>query len=45
MDAPHLQVTAAQLKNYTGEVIKVLGEIEVKVSLNHQKEKLSLLVV
>ena len=44
-DAPPLCSTTARLKTYTGEVIRVLGEIQVEVSLNHQKENLSLLIV
>ena len=44
-DAPPLCSTTARLKTYTREVIRVLGEIQVEVSLNHQKENLSLLIV
>ena len=44
-DAPPLCSTTARLKTYTGEVIRVLGEIQVEVSLNHQKENLSLVIV
>ena len=44
-DAPPLCSTTTRLKTYTGEVIRVLGEIQVEVSLNHQKENLSLLIV
>ena len=43
--APHLVDSKAQLKTYTGEMIKVLGAIEVDVTHNEQKKQLSLLVV
>ena len=43
--APHLQASTAQLKTCTGEVIKVLGSIEVEVEYSEQKKKLNLLVV
>ena len=43
--APSLQASNAQLKTYTGEVIKVLGAIEVEVTHNEQKKQLNLLVV
>ena len=34
---PHLQASKAQLKTYTGKVIKILGAIEVEVTHNEQK--------
>ena len=43
--APDFQASNAQLKTYTGEVIKVLGAIEVEVTHNEQKKQLNLLVV
>ena len=43
--APHILNSKAQLKTYTGEVIKVLGAIEVEVTHNEQKKQMNLLVV
>ena len=43
--APKLQSTSAQLKTYTGEPIKVLGCISVKVCHNAQEKCLPLIVV
>ena len=43
--APHILNSKAQLKTYTGEVIKVLGAIEVEVTHNEQKKRMNLLVV
>ena len=44
-DAPRLRATSARLRTYTGEVVKVLGEIRVEVSLGDRVEQLDLLVV
>ena len=43
--APTLKASKAQLKTYTGEVIQILGEIEVKIQYKGQEKKLNLLVV
>ena len=43
--APKLQPTSAQLRTYTGESIKVLGCISVKVCHNSQEKCVPLLVV
>ena len=43
--APKLQPTSAQLRTYTGESIKVLGYISVKVCHNSQEKCVPLLVV
>ena len=43
--APPLQPTAAKLKTYTGEQIRVVGAITVEVEHNHQRKRLGLLVV
>ena len=43
--APHLKPPTTQLKTYTGEVLRILGEITVTVCYKDQKSDLSLLVV
>ena len=43
--APHLQSSKAQVKTYTGEVIKILGAVEVEITHNEQKRQLNLLLV
>ena len=42
--APQLKPSTAQLKTYTGEVLRILGEITVTVCYKDQKSDLSLLV-
>ena len=42
---PLLQPSGARLRTYTGEEIKVMGNLEVDVKLNGQEERLNLLVV
>ena len=42
---PLLQPSGARLRTYTGEKIKVMGNLEVDVKLNGQEERLNLLVV
>jgi len=42
---PSLQQTSTQLRTYTGEALKILGCISVKVEYNQQVERLPLLVV
>ena len=42
---PQLKPSTAQLKTYTGEVLRILGEITVTVCYKDQKSDLSLLVV
>ena len=37
--------TTTRLRTYTGETIKILGEVSVTVSINTQEKQLSLLVV
>ena len=44
-NAPPLKTTATRLRTYTGETIKVIGEVNVEVTLDGQQEKLSLLIV
>ena len=44
-NAPALKETASRLKTYTGELIKVCGEIEVDVRLERRHALLSLIVV
>ena len=44
-NAPPLETTTARLRTYTGETIKVIGEANVEVTLDDQREKLSLLIV
>ena len=44
-DAPPLQHSTAKLKTYTGEKISVKGSIEVDVTYQEQKARLSLIVV
>ena len=41
---PLLQPSGARLRTYTGEEIKVMGNLEVDVKLNGQEERLNLLV-
>ena len=43
--APRLEASIAQLKTYTGEEIKLVGQTTVDVSYKDQVKKLSLLVV
>ena len=43
--APRLEASTAQLKTYTGEEIKVVGQTTVEVSYKDQVKKLGLLVV
>ena len=44
-NAPPLKPTTTRLRTYTGEVIKVIGEVDVEVTLEGQQEMLSLLIV
>ena len=44
-DPPNLLETQVKLRTYTGEKIKILGSIKVKVEYEQQKEMLGLLVV
>ena len=44
-NAPTLKSSGARLRTYTGEAIKVIGELEVSVRLDEQQECLNLLVV
>ena len=44
-NAPKIRPSGARLRTYTGEAIKVVGELEVDVFLNKQKDSLNLLVV
>ena len=37
--------TTTRLRTYTGETIKIFGEVSVTVSINNQEEQLSLLVL
>lgn len=43
--APKLKASEAELKTYTGEVLKILGEITVAVSYRDQSANLCLLVI
>ena len=43
--APRLEASTAQLKTYTGEEIKIVGQTTVEVSYKDQVKKLGLLVV
>ena len=45
VSAPRLEASAAHLKAYTGEEIKILGQTTVTVSYNNQEKTLHLLVV
>ena len=45
VSVPRLEASAAHLKTYTGEEIKILGQTTVTVSYNNQEKKLGLLVV
>ena len=42
---PTLQPTTTRLRTYTGEVLKVMGECEVVVTLGTQQDRLRLLVI
>ena len=44
LEVPPLSLTRVKLRTYTGETVKVMGEIQVEVVLNNQREQLSLLV-
>ena len=44
-NAPPVKQSLLKLRTYTGEIIEVVGEIEVNVSLNIKEYNLSLLVV
>ena len=43
--APRLGASTAQLKTYTGEEIKVVGQTTIEVSHKDQAKKLGLLVI
>ena len=44
-NAPRMNPSNARLRTYTGEVIKVLGELELEVVIDDQRELLNLIVV
>ena len=44
-DAPTLGPSTARLKKYTGETIKVVGELKVNVSISKQQRQMNLIVV
>ena len=44
-DAPTIQSTNTKLRTYTGEIIKVIGEIKVGVTVEGKSDRLGLLIV